>query len=73
MNVAADKDRAHDLVVVGSRWFGWGHHWEIKRRRVGTVGVVEVLMRRVTGERKNVTNWVPAWRVQRYCNRTEAP
>lgn len=71
MNVAADIDRAHDEVVVGSRWFGWGHHWQIKRQRT-VDGVREVLTRRLTGERKNVNCWVAAWRVQKYCTRSEA-
>jgi len=71
MNVAADIDRAHDEVVVGSRVFGWGHHWVIKRQRTVN-GVREVLTRRVTGPQKNVNVWVPAWRVQRYCIRSEA-
>lgn len=67
--VAADKDRAHDLVVVGSRWFGWGHHWTIKRERTAAFGVKQVLMHRDTGERgkvKSTNVWVEAWRVQRY-------
>ena len=71
MNVRADIDRAHDEVVVGSRVFGWGHHWEIKRQRTAEFGVREVLMRRLTGERKNVNCWVPAWRVQKYCSPSE--
>lgn len=71
MNVAADIERAHELVVVGSRWFGWGHHWTIKRLRM-VDGVTEALMHRDTGERKNVNNWVAAWRVQKYCDRSEA-
>ena len=72
MNVAADIDRAHDEVVVGSRVFGWGHHWDIKRQRTGAFGVREVLMHRLTGDRRHVKCWVAAWRVQRYCSRSEA-
>ena len=69
MNVPADRERAHDEVVVGSHWFGWGHHWEIKRERVDN-GVHEVLMRRTSG--KSFSTWVASWRVQRYCIRSEA-
>jgi len=64
--VAKDIERAHEEVVVGSRWFGWGHHWTIKRERTAAFGVRQVLMHRATGERRNVNVWVDAWRVQRY-------
>ena len=70
MNVAKDIERAHEQVVVGSRWFGWGHHWTIKQERLDN-GVRMVLTHRVTGARKNVNIWLAAWRVQRYCTPRE--
>lgn len=70
MIVPADAERAHENVVVGSRWFGWGHHWTLKRERV-VEGVHQVLMHRVTGPRKNVDVWVDSWRVQKYCTPRE--
>jgi hypothetical protein len=65
VNVPKDIERAHEQVVVGSRWFGWGHHWTIGPDRV-VDGIREVRMRRDTGPRQNRHQWVAAWRVQRY-------
>jgi hypothetical protein len=72
MNVARDAERAHEQVVVGSRWYGWGHHWTIMRDHLDEAGVREVVMRRDTGPRHNRLNVVAAWRVQRYCTPREA-
>lgn len=83
MTAAVDIDRTHDLVVVGSRWHGWGHHWTAVDERERW-GMREVrLVRDVRGpkgmERGIVKRhaqhweWVAAWRVQKYCRRTEAP
>jgi hypothetical protein len=71
VNVPADIERAHEQVVVGSRWFGWGHHWTIKRERT-VDGVREVLMHRATGGRKHTQQWIAAWRVQRYLTPRES-
>lgn len=71
--MTAVVERAHEQVVVGSRWFGWGHHWTIKRlRENGQYGVHQALMHRDTGERRNVNVWVDSWRVQRFCSLREA-
>ena len=71
-----DADRPSELVgSKGERWFGWGYHWTILGVRERQ-GVKEVLISRdksstVPGTRRDAT-WIAAWRLQRYCTRTEA-
>lgn len=79
--VADDRDRPNELVVVGSRWFGWGHHHAVVDERT-TEGVREVrLVRDVRGPKGMIPGpvtkkaqpgeWIAAWRVQKFCDRTK--
>ena len=71
-----DADRPAELVGgKGERWFGWGYHHTILATRERE-GVKEVLIARdkaplVAGSRRGA-HWIAAWRLQRYCTRTEA-
>lgn len=78
--VPNDRDRANDLVVVGTRWYGWGHHHAVVDERVRD-GVREVrLVRDVRGDKGMMPGpitkkaqpgeWIAAWRVQKFCNLT---
>lgn len=58
-----DRQRPHDAVEVGTRWFVWGYHWDITHQRTVVGGVREVRMSLGKGKRGS---WIPAWRVQRY-------
>lgn len=81
MSTPADRDRANELVTVGSRWFGWGHHHTVvDEREVG--GVREVRMVRDVQGKKGMEpgapakkapahEWCAAWRVQKFCDRTQ--
>src|ERR1043166_3119735 len=76
-HVREDADRPSELVTIGSRWFGWRHHWTVMEERTGRFGLREVRFVRddkpgVPSTDKRVRDhWLPAWRVQRFCDRTE--
>ncbi len=81
MTVETDRDRACELVTVGSRWFGWGHHHAVVDERT-TEGVRFVRMvRDVRGpkgmipgpvtKKAQASEWIAAWRVQKFCQRTQ--
>lgn len=80
MNAPEDRDRSNELVLVGSRWFGWGHHHTVVAERLNH-SVREVRMvRDVKGPKGMIPGpiakkslpgeWLPAWRVQKFCDRT---
>jgi hypothetical protein len=74
-HVKDDADRPNELVTIGSRWFGWRHHWTVMEERRGHYGVREVRFVRddkpgvPSTERRVRDQWLPAWRIQRFCDR----
>jgi hypothetical protein len=77
-----DADRAAELVDVGSRWFGHGHHHTVVDTRTGEHGVLEArIVRDVRGakgmepgpvaKKAPAHEWMAAWRIQKFYDRTK--